>query len=63
MQQIDGSVVLFNRNTEEELVRFNPMDANECAIAQGAIASLTELDTEQKSFAHFWSGYFYGCAH
>lgn len=59
IQQIDGRVVLFHRYTEEVLVSFDPSNRNETAIAQGTIHALVELDDEQKSFAHFWSGYFY----
>lgn len=62
MQQIDGIVILFHRDTDEEIVRFDPSNANQAAIAQGLIANCEQLDAEQKSFAHFWSGYFYGCA-
>jgi hypothetical protein len=62
MQQIDGEVVLFHRYTEQELLRFDPRDANVCAQAQRAIFLLNELDDEQKCFAHFWSGYFYAHA-
>lgn len=63
IQQIDGIVMLFERYTERELLRFDPSDANEAAKAQKVIHDLEELDSEQKSFAHFWSGYFYANAH
>lgn len=59
IQQIDGQVVLFHRDTEETLIRFDPADANAAAQAQGKIHGLAQLDDEQKAFAHFWSGYFY----
>ena len=62
IQQIGGEVVLFHRHTEEELVTFDPRDANAAAQAQGIIAGLDRLDAEQKSMAHFWSGYFYAHA-
>jgi len=62
IQQIGGSVVLFERYTERELARFNPVDQNAVAQAQGFIHNLGELTEEQKSFAHFWSGYFYAHA-
>lgn len=62
IQQIGGEVILFHRHTEEELLRFNPSDANEAAVAQGSIHFLEELTAEQKSMAHFWSGYFYAHA-
>ena len=62
IQQIDGEVILFHRHTEQELLRFDPHDANAAAQAQRAIFLLDELDDEQKCFAHFWSGYFYAHA-
>lgn len=62
IQQIGGMVILFRRYTEEEIVRFDPADGNAAAVAQGVIANCTELDQEQKSLAHFWSGYFYAYA-
>ena len=62
IQQIGGRVVLFERYTERELVSFNPADADDAATAQARINGLTELDAEQKAFAHFWSGYFYAHA-
>lgn len=62
MQKIGGEVILFHRDTEEELVRFSPFDPDATAKAQGVIAQLDQLNEEERSFAHFWSGYFYGCA-
>ena len=62
IQQIGGEVILFHRHTEEELLRFNPSNGSEAAVAQGAIHHLRELNPEQKSMAHFWSGYFYAHA-
>lgn len=62
IQQIDGKVILFHRYTEEELVRFDLSDANATAKAQKTIHNLTQLDDEDKAFAHFWSGYFYAHA-
>jgi hypothetical protein len=59
IQQIDGMVILFNQYTEEELVKFDPADANATAQAQGHIYGLEQLNPEQKCFAHFWSGYFH----
>lgn len=59
IQQIGGEVILYHRHTGEEIVRFNPSDANAAAQAQEAIANTDRLDVEQRSFAHFWSGYFY----
>lgn len=62
IQQIDGVVVLFHVDTEEEIVRFNPGDANATAQAQGVIYNADQLGDEDKSFAHFWSGYFHAHA-
>lgn len=62
IQQADGHVRLFERYTERELASFDPADQNATAIAQGVIHGLGELTEEQKSFAHFWSGYFYAHA-
>jgi hypothetical protein len=62
IQQMDGIVSLFNRYTQQELVKFNPANADETARTQQAIYALPELTAEQKCFAHFWSGYFYANA-
>lgn len=62
IQQIDGEVVLFHRYTEDEIVRFNPSDANAAAQAQHTIFNDVRLDDEDTCFAHFWSGYFYAHA-
>ena len=62
VQQIDGQVVVFHRYTEEEIVRFDPSDANMAAKAQQPIAATDKLTSEQKCFAHFWCGYFYAHA-
>lgn len=59
MQQIDNKVVLFRRYTEEEIVSFDPSDANAASQAQKTIYDSDRLDAEQKCFAHFWAGYFY----
>lgn len=62
IQQIDGTVILFHRFTEEEVVRFNPSVANEVAQAQKVIHDDRHLSPEDKCFAHMWSGYFYAYA-
>lgn len=62
IQQIGGEVILFHRFTEEEIVRFDPTDGDASAKAQGVIALDERLNPEQKSMAHFWSGYFYAHA-
>jgi hypothetical protein len=58
IQQIAGDVVLFEDGSEREIARFNPADKNATARAQKTIHD-SELSDEDKSFAHFWSGYFY----
>jgi hypothetical protein len=62
IQQIDGVVILFHRDTEEEVVRFDPSDGNAMAQAQKVIYDSNKLTAEEKCFAHVWSGYFYAHA-
>lgn len=62
IQQIDGEVVLYHRAVETEVVRYRVTDANATARAQATIHDTVALDDEQKSFAHFWCGYFYAHA-
>lgn len=62
IQQIGEQVILYHRHTEEEVVRFDARDGNAAARAQMHIAASPALDEEQKSFGHFWSGYFYAHA-
>jgi hypothetical protein len=62
IQQIGGEVILFQRYTEEEVVRFSPGDADMTARAQKVIHDDDRLSDEEKSFAHFWSGYFHAYA-
>ena len=59
VQQVGDEVILFHRDTEDEIVRFVASDGNAAARAQGVIANSAHLTPEQKSFAHFWCGYFY----
>lgn len=61
IQQIGNEVVLFEDFTEREIARFNVLDAASVAKAQEDIHK-SELNDEDKSFAHFWSGYFYAHA-
>jgi hypothetical protein len=60
VQLIGAEVVVFQRYTEHEIVRYNVDDVNATAKAQAVIYENEELDDEQKSFAHFWCGYFHG---
>ena len=62
IQQIGDEVILFERGTEDEVVRFVAKDADHVSRAQGAIHYNERLTDEEKSFAHFWSGYFYAHA-
>jgi hypothetical protein len=62
MQQIGNEVILFHRDTEEEVVRFNPGDGDAVARAQHTIYLSNALSDEAKCFAHMWSGYFYAHA-
>lgn len=62
IQQIGGEVILFREHTEEEIVHFDPTDANAAAQAQKVIHDDERLSPEEKCFAHFWSGYFYAYA-
>jgi hypothetical protein len=59
MQQIGDQVVLFEEGTEREVVRYSIDDRDETAKAQKIIHDSPNLSAEEKSFAHFWSGYFY----
>ncbi len=61
IQQIEGVVVLFEDQTEREIVRFPAGDANAAAQAMKVVYD-SELGDEDKCFAYFWSGYFYACA-
>lgn len=62
IQQINGEVILFQDGSEVEIVRFDPTSANAAARAQKVIYDTNQLNPEEKSFAHFWSGYFYAHA-
>jgi len=62
IQQIGGDVIVFQRHTEIEIVRFPAGDADAAAKAQKTIWDDRRLSDEAKCFAHFWSGYFYAHA-
>lgn len=59
VQLIDDDIVLFERYTERELVRFSAQSGDAVARGQKQIYDLKELSDEDKCFAHFWSGYFW----
>lgn len=61
IQQIGGTVILFEDGSEREIVRYGAFDVNAVAQAQATIHK-SELSDEDKCFAHFWSGYFYAHA-
>lgn len=61
IQQIGDEVILFQDYTEREIGRFDPSDAHDAAQFQKTIYN-SELSAEDKSFAHFWCGYFYAHA-
>lgn len=62
VQQQEHDIVVFRRCTEEEIARADIRDPSNLARAQGAIWRSDLLTDEQKSFASFWCGYFYGCS-
>lgn len=62
IQQNDGVVTIFDSHTQAELLRVDPHDGDAMSKAQLAIYQSSMLDNEQKCFAHFWCGYFYGHA-
>jgi hypothetical protein len=57
MQQIGGQVILFEDYTERQIVRFDPSSPDTVKPAQDIIDA-SELNDEDKVFAHFWAGYF-----
>jgi hypothetical protein len=61
IQQIDNKIILFERYTEREIAKWDASDPNAFAKAQKTIYD-SDLTDEEKCFAYFWSGYFYGCA-
>lgn len=62
IQQMGGVVILFHRHTEQEIVRFDPGDANGIGPVLYTIWQSKLLTDEQKTFACFWAGYFYAHA-
>lgn len=59
--QSEGSMIfIVHRYSEEELITVDATDKNAVAQAQYTIYTLPELSAEDKCFAHFWFGYFYG---
>jgi len=59
----EGSIVSVSRprlDDDECIVSFDARNMQEVGQAQFAIHKSDDLTEEQKSFAHFWCGYFYG---
>jgi hypothetical protein len=61
IQQIDGTVVLFEDFTERAITYFDPADGTSVAAALEIIRGC-ELGDEDKCFACFWAGYFHAYA-
>jgi hypothetical protein len=62
VQQVGDEVILFQRYTEEEIAKWQAGDQNSIGPALKVISESDRLDTEQKSYAMFWAGYFYAHA-
>lgn len=62
IQHIGDDVILFQTGSEDEIVRYPVGNPDLTAKAQKVIHDSDRLTDEGKSMAHFWSGYFYGCA-
>lgn len=62
MQQMDGLVHVFNRDTEEQLVEFDPGDPSSFGPALQRMWETDVFNGEQKSFAAFWTGYYFAHA-
>lgn len=60
IQQIGDEIVLHEDGTEEELVRWHVGDQRATTMSQQAISASERLSPEDKAWAHFWSGYFFG---
>lgn len=61
VQQIGDDVVVFEGYTERQIARFNPTNAESMLDGIRAI-SVSELSSDDKAMAQFWSGYFYAHA-
>lgn len=59
IQDIEGTVSVFNRDTDDEVINFDPADTESFCNALKVIWFTDKLTDEQKSFASFWTGYFY----
>jgi hypothetical protein len=59
VQLIGREVIVFQRYTEIEVVRYDNSDPDAAARAQKTIHDSELLTDEQKCYAHFWCGYFH----
>lgn len=59
VQMVGLEVIVFQPGSEDEIVRFLVTDIDSVCRAQAVIAESDRLTVEQRSFAHFWCGYFY----
>ena len=59
VQSSGSEVFVMHRYSEEEIVRFDANDTDAMCKAQATISATDKLNAEQKSFAHFWCGYFF----
>jgi hypothetical protein len=62
VQQVGGNVLVFEKGTEREVVRFPVQDRDAVTVAQWIIHDYPEMSAEDKMFAHFWCGYFWAHA-
>jgi hypothetical protein len=58
MQQIGGDVVMFERYTEDEIVRFDPASSGSVEQGLAVLRVSGGLLAEEECFAAFWAGYF-----
>lgn len=63
VQQIGGTVVVYDRHTEEEFYRFDPSDQTAIGPVLQQVWIDDRFTPEQKCFTAFWSGYMYAHAH
>lgn len=59
VQLVGNDVIVLHRYSEEEIVHYDNTDADATAKAQYLLHLDDRLTTEQKTFAHFWCGYFH----
>lgn len=62
VQQADGVVRVFDRNTEEVLHEWSPYDPNSFGPVLQNVWNDERLTSEQKCFTAFWAGYFHARA-